>query len=166
MRLRLNTAIYSWDDCLFMIDNQRITPAGNPWNIVALDYEQKRERKVVYTNRRSGRPRGKTRGKYSVPSCSLKLLVAQAVELEQYLQQQGVGSFGDAEFILTIQISTPGIIGAVPITIIAEGCTIDDEKQSHEEGIDEIVTELEIGVLTISRNGLKLWSTIDTGQTA
>lgn len=165
-RLRVNTAIYSWEDSIFKFDNQQVTPAGNPWNIVALDYEQKRERKVVYANRRSGRPRGKTRGRYSVPSCSIKMFTAQAIELQQYLQQQGGGSYGDAEFITTIQTSAPGILGALPITIILEGCTWDGDKESREEGIDETLTEIEVGVLTLTRNGLKLWSTLDTGVTA
>jgi hypothetical protein len=164
MRLRVNTAIYSWEECVFRIDNQQVTPAGNPWNIVALDYEQKRERKVVYTNRKSGRPRGKTRGKYSVPSCTMKLLRAQAVELKQYLQNQGVGSYGDAEFTLTVQVSAPAIIGALPLTVIGESCTWDGEKASHEEGIDELVVEIEIGVLTMTENGLRLWSLLDGPQ--
>ena len=164
-RLRVNSAIYSWEDCVFKIDNLQTTPAGNPWNIVSLDWEQKRERKVVYTNRRSGRPRGKTRGKYSVPSFTMKMLVAQSIELQEYLQQQGQGSYGDAEFTMTIQTSAPGIIGARPITIVAESCTWDDEKESREEGIDELLTEIELGVLTITKNGLRLYSTLD-GPTA
>lgn len=160
-RLRVNSSIYSWEDTIFKVDNQQTTPAGNPWNFVSFDWEQKRERKVVYTNRRSGRPRGKTRGKYSVPSCTAKILVAQGIELKQYLQVQGGGSYGDAEFTLTVQVSAPGILGALPITAILEEATWDGDKPGFEEGIDELLTEITFGVQSLTENGLRLWSTLD-----
>jgi hypothetical protein len=157
MPLRVNTALYSWTSCEFKIDNLILTPAGNPWNIVSLDFEQKRERKVVYSNRRSGRPRGKTRGKYSVPSFSMKMFRAQAFELKTYLSLKGVGSYGDADFNMMIQVSEP-VPGAVPLTLVAEDCTWDGEKAAHEEGVDELLLEIEIGCLQMTENGLRLWS--------
>ncbi len=160
-RLRVNSSIYSWEDTLFLVDNQQTTLAGNPWNFVSFDWEQKRERKVVYTNRRSGRPRGKTRGKYSIPSCTAKMLAAQALELKQYLQVQGLGSYGDAEFTLTVQVSAPGIMGARPLTAVLEDVTWDGDKPGFEEGVDELVTEITFGVLSLTENGLRLWSTLD-----
>lgn len=162
--LRLNNAIYSWEDCLFKVDNQQTTPLGNAWNIVACDVADKRERKVVYSNRRSGRPRGRTRGKYSVEAVPLKMLEAQAIELLSYLQLSSGGlSYGDTQFTLTIQVSTPLVIGSIPITTILTDCTVDGVKDSFEEGIDENVTEVTLGVLTATRNGLKLWSGMDVG---
>lgn len=159
-QLRLNNAIYSWEDCIFKFDNQQVTPGGNPWNVVAVDFGDKRERKVVYSNRRSGRPRGRTRGKYSVEPPTLKMLYAQGVELMNYLQQQGGGnSYGDTQFTMTVQVSTPLVAGSVPITTILADCTIDGVKDDGvEEGIDELLYEFTLGSLSVTRNGLKLWA--------
>jgi hypothetical protein len=157
--LRVNNALYSWEDCLFKVDNQQTTPLGNPWNVVALDFAEKRERKVVYTNRRSGRPRGKTRGKYSVEPVTMKLLKAQSMELLAYLQLSAGGlSYGDTQFGLTVQVSTPLVIGSIPITIVLADCTVDGVKDGFEEGVDELLDEVTIGALSCTRNGLKLWS--------
>lgn len=160
--LRLGNAIYSWNDCIFKVDNQLTTPLGNPWNILGVDLSDKRERKIVYTNRRSGRPRGRTKGKYSVEAIPVKMLEAQALELFGYLQLSSGGlSYGDTQFTYTIQASTPGVIGAIPITYVLTDCTVDGVKDSFAEGIDENVTEVTLGALAISRNGLKLWSGLD-----
>lgn len=159
-QLRVNSALYSWTSCIFKVDNLPTAPDGTPWDIVSLDFEEKRERKVVYSNRQDGRPRGKTSGKYSVPSVTMKMLTAQHMKLLQYLAlSTGTPSYGDAEFGILVQVAEP-VIGAQPITYSLKQVTIDDIKDGHEEGIDELVTEFELGVLNMSRNGLTLWSAI------
>ncbi len=163
--LRVNDAIYSSEDCDVRVDNAPLTPAGNPWNVVSLDFEESRERKLVTPFRKSGRPRGHTRGRYKVDSVSLKILVAQGVELQQYLTPQGAGSYGDARFTLTLTVSTPGVIGSVPITYVVSGCKWKSGKNSFEDGVDELVTEVALDALDITTNGMKLWSTV-AGPTA
>lgn len=151
--IRINNTIYSWTSCRFLID-------GQPWTgVVALDTEQKRERKVVHAARQDGRPLGKTSGKYSVPSTTLKMLKDSADALTTYLTVLGLGSYGDAEFTIMVQAIEP-VIGAVPLSMILSVCTIDGEKDGHEEGIDELLTEFEVGVLSATKNGKQLWSAI------
>jgi hypothetical protein len=150
--IRINNTIFSWNSCSFRI-------LGIPFNgILGFDYEQKRERKVVYGMRRDGKPLGKTSGKYSVPSCSLKVLRDTADKITTLLTPLGLGSYGDAEFPITCQYIEPII--ALPITVICTGCTIDGEKDSNAEGVEELVTEFEIGCLNITKNGKSLASIV------
>jgi hypothetical protein len=147
--IRVNNTILSWTSCIFTVD-------GDPYvGILSFDYEQKRERKVVPGARRDGTPLGKTSGKYSVPTCSLKMLRDSADRLTNYLTLKGLGSYGDAELVFMAQYVEPE---QVPITVVCDGCTIDGEKDSNEEGTDQLMTEFEIGVLTLTKNGKRLWS--------
>ncbi len=148
--VRINTTIYSWESLLFSVD-------GIPWNgLNAVDTEQKRERKVVYGMKRDGRPLGKTAGKYSVPTCGFKMLVDSYDELTDFLTVKGLGSYGDAEFTITIQAIEP--VAGIPLILVCENCTIDGEKDSYAEGSDELAVEIEIGCLQMTRNGKRLWS--------
>ena len=150
--VRINSTILSWESCSFRFN-------GIPFNgILEFSYELKRERKVVYGAKRDGTPLGKTAGKYSVPSCSLKMLRDSADMLTSLLTPFGLGSYGDAEFVIIAQYMEP--IAALPITVICSGCTIDGEKDSNAEGIDELTTEFEIGCLKITKNGKSLSSIV------
>ena len=149
--LRVNNTIISWNSFSFKID-------GIPWNgILAFDYEQKRERKVVYAAKRDGTPLGKTSGKYSVPSCSLTMLRDSFDKLTTILTLKGLGSYGDAEFSFVAQYVEPL---QAPITVIGTGCTIDGDKDSNAEGTDELTTEVEIGCLRLLKNGKSLASLV------
>jgi hypothetical protein len=159
MPLRVGTSIYSWTSTEFRFDGLLTTPSGNPWNVVSVDYAQKRERKIVYSNRKTGRPRGKTPGKYSLEPMAVKMFEAQALELQQYLTQKGLGSYGDADFSFLLQVSEP-VPGAIPITMVFEDCTWDGDKVTYEEGIEENLLEVTIGGLQMTRNGMRLWSVI------
>ncbi len=149
--IRINHTLYSWTSCSFKID-------GQPWKgVLSLDYEQKRERKVVYAANQDGTPLGKTAGKYSVGGVSLKMLRDSADALTTYLTGKGLGSYGDAEFGILIQTVEP-VIGSIPLTASLEVCTIDGKKDAHEEGVDELVTEFDIGCLQMTENFKRLWS--------
>ena len=155
--LRINGTVISWHETSFRI-------VGLPfYGILGFDYEQKRERKIVYGSKRNGKPINRTSGKYSVPSVSLKMLRASADQLTTLLTPLGLGSYGDAEFIMTVQYIVPVFVGQVPqppITVILSGCTIDGEKDANQEGVDEAVTEFDIGCLDITKNGKSLASII------
>ena len=149
--LRINNLIVGWNSASFYIDGL------DPYNgITSINYEQKRERKVVYGMRRDGTPLGKTSGKYSVPNVSITFLRDSYDKLTTYLTLKGLGSYGDAEFAFSLLYSEPKA-GTI-ISIIGTGCTIDGEKDSQQEGTDELVTEVEIGCLSILRNGKPLYS--------
>lgn len=149
--LRINNTIFSWNSCSFRFD-------GVPYNgILGLDYEQKRERKVVHAARRDGRPLGKTSGKYTVPTFTLNMLRDSADKLTTQMTVKGLGSYGDAEFVFVAQYIEPL---QIPITVLCTGCTIDGEKDGNQEGVDELTTEFTIGCLSILKNGKSLASVV------
>lgn len=149
--IRVNNTILSWNSFSFKID-------GIPYNgLLAFDYEQKRERKVVHAAKRDGRPLGKTSGKYTVPTCSLTMLRDSFDKLTTYLTAKGLGSYGDAEFTFIAQYIEPG---QPPITVIGTGCTVDGDKDANAEGVDESLTEVTIGCLEIIKNGKRLASVV------
>lgn len=151
--VRINGVPFSWASSIFKVD-------GFPYKgILEFNYEQKRERKVVYGARRDGVPLGKTPGKYSVPSMSLKMLKGSADILTTYLTAKGLGSYGDASFVFIMQCIEPDPL-ATPLNVVCESCTIDGKKDSAAEGIDELVTEFEIGCLQLTENAKRLWSVV------
>lgn len=151
--IRVSNVILSWNSFSFKID-------GIPYTgLTSFDYEQKRERKVAYGARKDGTPMGKTSGKYSVPTCSLTMYRDSYDDLTTYLTAKGLGSYGDAEFSFVAQYVEP-VPGSTPITVIGTGCTIDGEKETQAEGVDELLTEVTIGCLRLLKNGKSLASII------
>lgn len=154
--VRVNHTVYAWTSCRFLIDAQ-------PWEgLVAVDYEEKRERKIVYAARQSGTPLGWTSGKYSVPAFTMKFLRDSWDALSTYLTlggllNPGLGSYGDAEWSFVLQTVEP-VIGSLPITRVGAPCTVIGVKEGHEEGIDELVTEVDVACLQMRVNGKQLWS--------
>lgn len=149
--IRVNNTILSWNSFSLKID-------GFPYvGILGFDYEQKRERKVVHAAKRDGTALGKTSGKYTVPTCTLTMLRDSYDKLTTYLTGKGLGSYGDAEFVFIAQYIEPL---QPPITVIGTGCTIDGEKETQAEGVDELVTEVTIGCLRLVKNGKSLSSLV------
>lgn len=156
--VRVNNTRYSWTSCSFRFDMLRSR------GVVACNWEQKRERKMVYAGNQSGTPLGWTAGKYTVPSFTIRMLKEWANALTDYLMvggsiQPGLGSFGDSEWSFTAQMVEP-VIGAVPLIMVAQPCCIVGKKDVHEEGIDELVTEFEIATMAITENNKRLWSAV------
>lgn len=148
---RVNGIVYSWNSCSFTIDS------GFPLiGIAEFNFEEKRPRKIVRGAKRSGVPLGKTSGNYEA-SGSMKLLVQTEDALTTYLTPKGMGSYGDADFIVTVQMFEPKLSSA-PINVVCGGCTIDGSKSALAEGIDESVTEFELGMMWVIKNGKTLWS--------
>jgi hypothetical protein len=80
-------------------------------------------------------------------------------KLALYLTVKGLGSYGDAEFTFTAQYIEP-VVGQLPITVVIDGCNIEEVKESFAEGSDELVTEVTCNALTLTRNGMRLWSVV------
>lgn len=149
--LRVNNTILSFNSFALKID-------GVPYNgVLGFDYDQKRERKVVHAAKRDGTPLGKTSGKYHVEPITLTMLRDSADKLTTQLTTKGLGSYGDAEFVLIAQYIEPL---QPPITVIGVGCTIDGEKDTNQEGVDELLTEFTIGCLRLVKNGKSLASLV------
>ena len=151
--VRINDTPYSWTSVSCKIGF--IPFVG----IQSVDFEQKRERKLVYVMRKDGAPVGMTSGKYTPPIISLKMLVESYEELTTALTAIGLGSYGDAKFPFFLQYSEP-TLGAVPITIVGSGCAIIGEKDAPAEGNDELTVDVQIQTTTFLRNGKRMVSLV------
>jgi len=149
--IRLNNTIYSHGSCQWKFD---ATPYDG---INSFDFEEKRTRKVVYAARKAQRPVGWTQGKYEVPPLKLVMLKESGNRLLTQMTLKGLGSYGDAEFNITMQCIEPG---NVPITHVFDPVCITGVKDTTAEGIDELMTEFELACLSITRNGMRLWSVL------
>ena len=157
LETRLNDVPYSATSCSWFI-------AGAPFiGITALSYSEKRERKLVHASRKDGTPLGITSGKYSVDALSMTMLRSSFQRLIELLTPLGLGSYGDARFPLIATYSEPlaTAAGVLPVTIDIQGCRITGVKDSYQEGIDELVTEVDMMALALTRNGLRLWSVVN-----
>jgi len=154
---RLNDTPFSATSCSW---NIALAPFVG---ITALSYSEKRERKFVHASRKDGTPLGITNGKYSVDGLSMTMLRSSFQRLIEILTVQGFGSYGDARFPIIATYSEPLALlaGVPPITVAVAGARITGVKDSYAEGIDELVTEVEMTALAITRNGLRLWSVIN-----
>jgi hypothetical protein len=157
LQTRLNTSPYSATSCSWII-------AGAPYvGITALSYEQKRERKLVHGSRRDGTPLGKTAGKYSVGSVTMTMVRSSYDLLTTQLSILGLGSYGDAVFPIIATYSDPfaQLQGVPPIVVMISGASIVGEKEAYAEGFDELLTEVELMALTLTRNNKRLWSVVN-----
>jgi hypothetical protein len=157
--VRINQTTFAWNSSLFLVDGQGIE------GIVALDYEEKREIEIAYAARQDGRPVAWAGGgKYSVPSFKLRMLKDSFGALQTYLAtggllNPGAGSYGDAVFSFQAQCVEP-VIGNFPITLVASPCRVIGKRETREEGIGKLVTELDISCLELIENGIPLWSVV------
>jgi len=125
---------------------------------LSLDYEQKRDRKIVYGMKRNGTPLGKTAGKYSPSPVTVRFLLDDYTNLLlPALTTLGLGSYGDASFPMMLTYEEP-LNPLSTVNIAWAGCTIDGEKDAIAEGTDEAAVDVTIGPLAMTRNGQLLWS--------
>lgn len=151
--VRINNTLYSWN-------STRLTINGDPWTggLLSIDHAEKRERKLVHGGDPAGRPKGWTSGKYSVATLKMKFLKDSAAALKLELAALGAGSFGDAEWLFSLQCVEPVLPPSLPITLAGGPCTITDCHETREEGVDELVEEFDIMCLQLLENGVPLWS--------
>ncbi len=157
LETRINGTPYSATSCAFKFN---LVPFVG---ILAFDYGEKRERKLVHGARRDGTPLGMTSGKYSTDGISFTMLTSSFQRLIESLTALGLGSYGDAKFPISVQYIEPQaqLAGVPPITVLIEGATIVGVKNAHAEGIDEAVTQVDVMALALTRNGLRLWSVVN-----
>jgi hypothetical protein len=152
------------NDTIFSATSSEFNILGAPFvGILSLDYEQKRERKLVYGARKDGTPLGMTGGKYGIGSFGMSMLRSSYQRLIELLSLKGFGSYGDASFPISAVYAEPLALlkGVPPIVIAIEGCRIISEKDTNKEGIDEAVTEVGLAAMSLTRNGMRLWSVIN-----
>lgn len=154
IQTRLNSKPFSATSCSWKI-------AFAPYvGVTALDYAEKRERKLVHASRKDGTPLGITNGKYMVDGISITMLRSSAQRLFEQLSILGLGSYGDAQFPILATYSEP-LAPEPPIVVAIAGCVITGVKDTYAEGIDELVTVIDMMAMQITRNGLALYSRIN-----
>lgn len=157
---RINGIPYSWMSCAHFFQ-------GIPYKgLVASNFEESREVKIVHAGQQDGKPVGMTAGIYKVENVSFRLLRESALALMTDLTLLGLGSFGDAQFNYMLQVFEPAaaIPPQLPSTTLLTGCRITKVAEKQELGIDELVTEFTCAALYLVRlNGpvpLQLWSAL------
>ncbi|OJY30900.1 MAG: hypothetical protein BGO98_29525 [Myxococcales bacterium 68-20] len=117
---------------------------------LGFDWEEGRERAIVYAGKRSGVPIGRTAGKVVYAPMNLKLLESSANTFLDYLTLKGLGSWTTAEFTLTLSRVERD---APPIVTIFGRCTADKKKNSYAEGVEASAVDFTLSTLSIVENG-------------
>jgi hypothetical protein len=161
--VRVNQRTYAWGSSLFQFDGLGVE------GIVAVDFEEKLEIAVVHAARQSGRPVAFAgNGKYTIPAMKIRMLKDTFAVVQDamafgpiglQLGSPGLGSFGDPLFTFSMQCVEP-IVGMLPISAFFTPCKITGRREAREEGIKELVTELDLAVLGMVENGIPFWSVI------
>jgi hypothetical protein len=150
---RLQGTIFSGKSCEFDFG------FGSVEGCLKAGGDQKRERKVVHGSRRDGRPIGLTAGKVEPGKFTAALLATTAEMLFEFLTIAGLGSIGDAVIPITVSVFEPDN-SDIPQTITFDNCALTSTKQSWDEGIEELVTELEFQPIGQDQNAQVLYSLI------
>jgi len=147
--LRVNKWIHSWTSCTCRIDN---LPTNQ---ILAINYEQRLQVTVVPSNRQDTAPMGMSGGQYSIPGFTITMLRSAAEALtDRLMEKADGGGYGSAVFEVLLQVAEDSSLSSMHAT----HCRITGKRDFHEEGIDELVTEFEIGCLWLTENGKTLWN--------
>lgn len=157
---RINGTPYSWHSCAHFF-------MGLPYKgVLATNFKQSREVKIVHAAQQDGTPLGTTAGIYKVESFSFRMLRSSALALKTDLTVLGLGSYGDAQFNYMLQLFEPTleIPPQLPATTLITGCRITGVEDKQELGVEELVTEFtcsaQLIVETVGGVPLKLWSTV------
>lgn len=150
-QVRAQDAVLSWQSNEFKLE-------GVPYvGLTKVKFSQKRERKKIWGMIKAGIPMAKTAGKYTPDKIALTVLQDTYAMMQAQLAVLGLGSHGDAAFTISFSAFELGII---PVTIVATGCTIEEEDDDMQEGIDENTVQLTVDPMLILRNGIPLFSVI------
>jgi hypothetical protein len=136
-QIRVNGARYSWTSVIARVDDEDMSGLFS-----TLDYEQKRERKVVKGATRGRAPLGKTGGQYNAEPIALTAMRDGALAMKKYLAAKGGGtSYGRVEFTMQLQLVEEN---NDVVTVTMRRCHIVGSKDAHSEGVDGLTTELSI----------------------
>lgn len=157
--IRINRTTWGWGSVIFTID-------GSPnEGLVAADWEEQLEVRVVPSNVQDGPPLGMSAGRYQVGRFPIRMLTDSAVAFKGYLAKrgkaQGLGSYGSVVFSIAIQLSGLDAPDALPSTTVFSSCRIVGEKRVVEEGTGAVVTEFAVACLVIIQDGATLWNSLD-----
>ncbi len=157
---RVNGTPYSWTSCAHFFN---LLPYKG---VTAVTFKETREVKLVHAAQQDGTPLGMTSGIYKVEDVSFTMLRDSAYAFLADMTVLGAGSYGDADFTYLCQIFEPVVPPSPPVSIMISGCRITGIEDKQEMGSDELVTEIKVGALYVTRSigpiPLQLWSAIRT----
>jgi hypothetical protein len=159
--VRINNQTYAWSSLAFTVDGMATE------GIVAVDYEDSLELRVIPSNVQDTLPLGMSLGRYQVGRFPLRMLRDSALALKNYLTTKAPaaqsGSYGQATFTLGLQLSAVDApSGGVGSTTVFANCRIVGERAVHEEGIAAAITEFSVACLAIVQDSNSLFDA--TGQ--
>jgi hypothetical protein len=156
--VRVNARTYGWNSAALTVDGM----ATESWT--GIDYEERLETRVVYSNTQDSPPLGMSQGRYQIATFPVRMLRDAAVNFKAYLQTKAAavpsGSYGQALFTLGLQLDGRDSPELVTTSTVFASCRVLGEKLAHEEGIGPLVTEFTIGCLLIEQDGSSLWNAL------
>lgn len=152
-KLRVNGNAVSWGSVIFKINGERIQ------GCVSITYGDKRERTRAAGMGKHHAPGRKSRGKYTTEPVKIKVFKSTGEAIRQHLADEaGTDSYGDTEFETVLQFVEAD---ETPMLVEIHRCTYDGDNGSAEENPDPLYDEIEIGCMSIVRNGKTLFDTAD-----
>lgn len=136
----------------------RMVVAGVPLEgLMQADSEEERTRGKVWGQRKSGRPLGRTSGKYEAKPFVLKVLADEwHLFVMPVLTALGLGSYGSAEFPVSFTFFEP-LNPQLTINNAWDAACVINMKDSLTEGPDPYALDITLDALSMKRNGQVLY---------
>lgn len=158
--VRVNHSTWSWSSVAFHIDGQASE------GLQEINWEDELEARVVPSNLQDGPPLGMSAGRYRVARLPMVLLRDSALALKNYLSAkaitQGVTSYGQATFDMSIQLSGQDSPNLTPTTTVFATCRIVGERPEQDVDTGVLVTEFQVACLLITEGVNSLWNALET----
>jgi hypothetical protein len=147
--MRVQGRLVSWASVVFKINGVRYFGA------TAINWDQARERALGYGQNRSGRPRGRTGGKYVPGPVKVKFFTDTAIQLRKDLAAlaDDQKAYGEVEVPMTLQIAE----GNINSTVEFLECSVAKETPGVEESGEPSQEEWEFSDTGIITDGLTLF---------
>jgi hypothetical protein len=148
-QVRVQGRLVSWASNIFKLNGVRY------FGVTSVSWDQSRERTLGYGQNRSGRPRGKTGGKYAPGVLKVKMHTDTAIQMRKDLAALAPDqkSYGEVEIPITNQTAE----GTINSTAEFIRCCVSKETPSVEESGEPTQEEWEFGNEGILTDGLSLF---------
>jgi hypothetical protein len=155
--LRINGNAHSWASTVLYIGNHRY------YGVMAMSWDEKRERALVYGLTRAHGPRGKTSGKYTPGPLKMTFLTDSAVQLKQDLANIAADftSAGNVDVPILVQSFETGLPA---VNEEFYSCSWTSTSGSKEESPDPCKEELEFTYTRHIQNGVTLYDATEEGR--
>jgi hypothetical protein len=150
-QVRVQGRLFSWASVIFKINGVRY------FGVTSVSWDQSRERTLGYGQNKSGRPRGKTSGKYVCPVLKVKMFTDTAIQLRKDLATLAPDgkSYGEVENIpITNQVSEGGINSTAEFL----KCSVGKETPAFDESGEPTQEEWEFTTEGVITDGLSLFN--------